>query len=57
MLTCEFFLQDAETISNQMDADGLPELLPNAQLLVPPPPVQQMEEAWPHLTVDKVNKI
>merc|ERR1739838_327144 len=32
---------------------GIPEPLPNAQLLQPPVPVQQMDSAWPQLTVSK----
>ncbi|KAB7507999.1 Coatomer subunit alpha [Armadillidium nasatum] len=47
------FVQEVENLSSHVEEGNLPEVLPTAQLLQPPPPIQQMENAWPQLTVAK----
>ncbi len=45
---------EAETVKASMPEDAqLPEVLPGAQLLKPPPPIMQTESNWPLLTVSK----
>lgn len=44
--------QETESLAAHTET-GIPEPLPNAELLQPPVPVQQMDTAWPQLTVAK----
>jgi len=44
--------QETEALAAHSET-GIPEPLPSAQLLQPPVPVQQMDTAWPQLTVSK----
>lgn len=44
-------LKDIVTEGNKQ----LPDVLPNAKFLKPPPPVQQAETNWPLLTVSRVS--
>ena len=52
--------EDANKIQEAYEAQGdndkrppLPEVMPNAKLLKPPPPICQTESNWPLLTVSK----
>ena len=46
--------EDAAAIKESLDeGTRLPEVMPNAQLLTPPPPIMQTETNWPLLTVSK----
>ena len=46
--------EEAESVKATMDPEAsLPEVLPGAQLLKPPPPISQTEANWPLLTVSK----
>ena len=52
--------EEAEKIKDEYDAHSdsdkrppLPEVMPNATLLKPPPPICQTESNWPLLTVSK----
>ena len=52
--------EDASKIQEAYEAQGdddkrppLPEVMPNAKLLKPPPPICQTESNWPLLTVSK----
>ena len=43
----------AHTLSLSLSLTQLPEVHPNAKLLIPPPPIMQAESNWPLLTVSK----
>lgn len=46
--------EEAESIKETLDDQSpLPEVMPGAQLLQPPPPIMQTETNWPLLTVSK----
>jgi len=46
--------EEAAAIKESLDeGTRLPEVMPNAQLLAPPPPIMQTETNWPLLTVSK----
>lgn len=49
------YAEEAEKLKADLEARGqpIPSVEPNAQLLVPPPPIQQMDENWPLLTVTR----
>ncbi len=46
---------DARQMRDELEARGqpVPPIDPNARLLVPPPPIQQMTENWPLLMVSR----
>ena len=46
--------EEAQQIKEGLDeGTKLPEVMPGAQLLMPPPPIMQTETNWPLLTVSK----
>lgn len=49
--------EEAEELKDVVTQGGkpLPEVIPNAKFLKPPPPVQQAESNWPLLTVSRVS--
>lgn len=51
------FTEEAEPLANIITEGNkpLPEVLPNAVFLKPPPPVQQAESNWPLLSVSRVS--
>lgn len=51
------YTEEAEPLEEIIKGDNkaLPELLPNAEFLKPPPPIQQAESNWPLLSVSRVS--
>uniref|UniRef100_A0A0R3S0K2 Coatomer subunit alpha n=1 Tax=Elaeophora elaphi TaxID=1147741 RepID=A0A0R3S0K2_9BILA len=49
------FNEEAEQLKEELLARGqnLPPIDPNARLLIPPPPIKQMEDNWPLLTMSR----
>lgn len=47
--------EDARQLRDELESRGqtVPPIDPNARLLVPPPPIQQMTENWPLLMVSR----
>lgn len=47
--------EEAEVLKEAAGEDKkLPDIIPNAKFLNPPPPIQQAESNWPLLTVSRV---
>lgn len=47
----------AEELKETFGDKPVPDVLPNAKFLRPPPPIQEAENNWPLLTVSRVNNI